>query len=293
MWTNRVAWIIVVAIGWLAGIVSSSRAAPFSVQRDVVYGTSENVELKADIYQPRDEAPCPAVVMIHGGAWLSGSKIQVAHHAMRIAKRGYVVMAINYRLAPKYTFPAQIDDCRAAVQWIRRNSQAYRVDPSRVAAYGYSAGGHLACLLGTSENKDRDALQGGQVRIGENPMESVRVQAVVAGGAPCEFRLLPDDSKFLSFWLGGTRAERPELYEAASPTTFASADDPPVFLFHGERDQLVPSSNPQFLKVALEKAGVPVEMHVVKDAGHIGAYLDAHTVEMAGAFLDRVLKTQR
>jgi acetyl esterase/lipase len=268
----------VLLLTMMASLPAVSSAASYSIDRDVVYRTCGDVKLKADIYRPRHAGLRPGVVMIHGGAWMSGSKTHVALHAMRIAKRGYVVMAIDYRLAPKHKFPAQIEDCRAAVQWLRRNAKTYRVDGARIAAYGYSAGGHLACLLGTA----------GETDPGSN--ESCRVQAVVAGGAPCEFRSIPDDSKFLSLWLGGTRSEKPDLYESACPASYVSPNDPPVFFFHGEHDKLVPASNPRVLETALKNAGVMTEMHLVKNAGHLATYLDVKSIDLAAEFLDRVLK---
>ncbi|MCA9269038.1 MAG: alpha/beta hydrolase, partial [Planctomycetales bacterium] len=210
--------------------IPSAQAAVAAVTRDVPYVDDDDVKHLADVYVPAGEGPFPAVLMIHGGAWTSGSKGHMLAHARAASSAGYTVVAINYRLAPRDIFPAQIDDCRAAVRWMRSNADKYKIDPERIAAYGYSAGGHLACLLGTSDASDKDAI-------------SCRVQCVVAGGAPCEFRRLPDDSPVFSFFLGGTPSEKPDAYRDASPTAFASADDPPVFFFHGGEDRVVPQSS--------------------------------------------------
>jgi triacylglycerol lipase len=184
------------------------------------------------------------------------------------------VVSIEYRLAPQHKFPAQIDDCRTALLWIRENAKRFRIDPTRIAGFGYSAGGHLVCLLGLLNSDD----------------ENERLQAVVAGGAPCEFRTLPETSGLLTYWLGGTRSELPEAYRDASPTTFASADDPPVFFYHGQRDRMVPNRSAKGLHQLLKDKGVRTDMYTVVDAGHIKTFFDQKSVDRAAQFLDDVLK---
>ena len=133
-------------------------------------------------------------------------------------------------------FPAQIYDCQAAVRWLRANAAKYKIDPDRIGGYGYSAGGHLVALLGALDDDD--------FREPGLPADapSARLQVVVAGGAPCDFRALPADSKRLAYWLGGTPAEKPDAYRDASPANYVTADDPPMFFFHGgaRRDRADP-----------------------------------------------------
>jgi len=255
------------------------------VHRNVPYTDTGEVKQEADIYVPPEEGPFPGVLMIHGGAWTTGSKSHMLAHARTVAEAGYTVVSINYRLAPRHKFPAQIADCKAAVRWMRTHAGKYKIDPQRIAAYGYSAGGHLACLLGTTGPNDR--LEGGEV---PDDAPATRLQCVVAGGAPCEFRTIPEGVKALAYWLGGSRAEKPEAYRRASPTNFATRDDPPVFFFHGEEDRLVPRDSPKTLQAALTARGVACEFYVVPGKGHIGAFLDRRPQERAVAFLDRVLK---
>ena len=117
----------------------------------IVYHTGETFLAKCDIYEPiatpKSDQRRPAIVMIHGGAWRSGSKFAMMRHARRLTRVGYVVMAINYRLAPKYPWPAQIDDCRAALNFLSMHANEYNVDTDRVGVYGYSAGGQMASVL--------------------------------------------------------------------------------------------------------------------------------------------------
>ena len=255
------------------------------VHRNVPYIDDGLSKHEADVYVPPGEGPFPAVLMIHGGAWTTGSKGHMLGHARTVVDAGYTVVSINYRLAPKHKFPAQLDDCKAAVRWMRTSAEKYKIDPKLIAAYGYSAGGHLACMLGMTDVDD--GLEGSDVPK-DGP--KTRVQCVIAGGAPCEFRTLPKDVTALAYWLGGSRAQKPENYKLASPTTFASRDDPPVFFFHGEKDKLVPQISPKALEASLTGHGIDCEFYVVPKKGHIGAFLDRRPSQEAVKFLDRMLK---
>ena len=257
----------------------------------VVYQTIDGAEpeqLKCDIYTPQGEGPFPAILAVHGGAWRQGTKFAMLRHAWKMAQSGYVVVSINYRHAPKHPFPAQIHDCKHAIRWMRSNAEKYKIDPERIGAFGYSAGGHLVSLLGTSDKED--GLEGPVEK--EFEKFDTRVKAVAAGGAPCEFSWLDKDSKTLSYWLGGSRDQKPETYRAASPTTFVSADDPAFFFFHGDSDLLVPASSPQALHDLLEKAGVKSEFHTAKKGGHLGTFTDIRWMEQAIVFFDKHLKDQ-
>ncbi len=257
----------------------------FETHSNLTYVDRGDKELKADVYVPTGDGPFPGVLMIHGGAWVTGAKWQMAHHAEKVATAGYTVVSINYRLAPKHKFPAQIHDCKEAVRWMRRNAKKYKIDPKRLAAYGYSAGGHLACLLGMTDQKD--GLEGSD-DVKDAP--HTRLQAVVGGGAPCNFHWLARDSKALNMFLGGSRAEKPDAYRLASPTNFVTRDDPPVFFFHGSNDLLVPISSPQMMKKRLEEVKVQTSMHTSDGKGHIAAFFDSTSIEKAIGFLDNVLK---
>ena len=138
-------------------VVAAEPHDPATLQRlrGLSYAKRDGVELFADIYMPPGEGPNPGVLMVHGGAWAAGSKWNVLFHANQLAQHGYTVAAIDYRLAPKHKFPAQLEDCRAALDWMRANADKYRIDKSRIGAYGYSAGGHLVSLLAVTDRKKR------------------------------------------------------------------------------------------------------------------------------------------
>lgn len=276
----------------LAASISAGEAAEkLVVHRDVPYVDGGNVKQHADIYIPPGEGPFPAVLMIHGGAWASGSKGHMLAHARAVVEAGYTVVSINYRLAPKHPFPAQLEDCLAALQWMRTNAKKYKIDICRIATYGYSAGGHLACLLAMSNGDHGGEFKAeGDGAGSKDEQDDTRVRCVVAGGAPCDFRNIPEDEEFFVYWLGGTRAEKPDVYQLASPVSFVSDDDPPVFFFHGEKDRVVPRRNPQILERALKDRGIKTDFYLLPGRGHIGTFLDQRPPEKAVEFLDAVLK---
>jgi acetyl esterase/lipase len=258
----------------------------YEVIRDQVYVERESGPLKTDLYVPQGDGLFPAMVVVHGGAWATGTKAQLAGVAQALAKLGYTTAAISYRLAPQDLFPAEVYDCQAAVRWLRTNAEKYKVDPDRIGGYGYSAGGHLVALLGAMDDDD--------FREPGLPADapSARLQVVVAGGAPCDFRMLPADSKRLAYWLGGTPAEKPEAYAQASPNNYVTSDDPPMFFFHGAADDIVPIRSPQRMVEHLKQANVPVQFHEIPEAGHMGAAVDHPTMLEALAFVERNLKAK-
>ena len=298
---NEMRWAILCALVYLVAGARASAGEPavaegpaattgpaIEVRASVAYRQADDATLTADIYLPAGPGEYPGVLVVHGGAWLAGSKGRMRHIATALAERGYVAVAINYRLAPKHKFPAQLDDCRAAVCWMRDNAAMLKVDPTRVAGFGYSAGAHLVTLM---------SFTAAQVGASESasPMERAawekcRLQAVVAGGTPCDFRDLPADSRSLAFWLGGTRREQEDLYRQASPMAFVTAAAPPVFLYHGEKDLLVLPHGPKALKQALDEAGVATELMIVPDEGHIGTFRHTDALSKACAFLDGHLR---
>lgn len=262
---------------------STAEARP-QVTRDLTYVRRGEQELKADVYVPEGPGPFAGVLMVHGGAWMSGNKAHMGRHAQVLVRHNYTVVSIAYRLAPKNKFPDQLEDCRDAVRWMRRHGTDYKIDRDRIGAYGYSAGGHLVSLLAVTEDGSETGADDEKI--------STRVQCVIAGGAPCDFEWLPQDSNVLAYFLGGSRQARPEVYRDASPTTFASPDDPPTFFFHGEQDTLVPRSAATALMKRLQGAGVRTEMFVVPKAGHIQTFFHAEPPKRAVAFLDSVLKPE-
>jgi acetyl esterase/lipase len=269
----------------LAAFAALAGAGEVDVTYGAAYAERDSGPLKADVYVPRGEGPFPGVLVVHGGAWRMGTRYQLAGVARLLAEHGLTAVAISYRLAPQYQFPAQIEDCKEAVRWMRAEAKKWKIDPERIGGFGYSAGAHLVSLLGTT--CPEDGLEG-VADVAAVP--STRLRAVAAGGAPCDFRPLPGDVDGLAFWLGGTPAEKPEQYRRASPAAFVTPDDPPFFFFHGETDRLVPLLSPTHMCDELRSAGVPAQLYVVPKVGHLACAMNLDAVERAVAFLEQHLK---
>lgn len=252
----------------------------------LVYHQGKNFEVKCDIYVPDGEGPFPAILCVHGGAWRSGAKWHMIRHAWRLVKADFVVVAINYRHAPKYKFPAQVYDVKAAVRWMRVNHGKYKIDPDNIGAFGYSAGGHLVALLGTT---DRDDGLEGNVPIREMKI-STRISAVMAGSAPCEFSWVDKNSRVLSYWMGDSRANVPEKYAKATALNYVTDDDPPFLFFHGENDRVVPPSTTQKMHQQLLAKGVSSERKVFSGFEHMTMFSNMDTVDLAIDFFNKNLR---
>jgi acetyl esterase/lipase len=235
---------------------------------DLVYRHDRGRTERLDVYVPTQTPPpggWPAVLAIHGGGWRGGSKRGYGQTAASLVKHGYVVVAVDYALsapgAPSW--PASLEDLRAAVRWLRRNASVYHVDPNRVAALGASAGAHLAALLATSPD--------GPARTSEIPT-SARLQAVIDFYGPTDLAALAEANEAagasLALFLGGGPRDVPDRYAAASPVRHVTRDTPPVLLIHGDADLHVPLDQSRRLAAALNAAGVPHQLTVVPGARH-------------------------
>jgi acetyl esterase/lipase len=242
-------------------------AAASSVERDVVYAARPDGHLRADIYRPVGAGPHPGVLVVHAGSWQRGDRRDMARVAERLAAGGFVAVSIDYRLAPAHPFPAALDDCRDALRWMRARADVLDIEPARIGAFGYSAGGHLVALLATTGETDE------------------RPRAVVAGGAPTDLRRLGFSPAVRRF-LGGGPDAVPQMYAAASPILHVSADDPPMLLYHGRSDWLVGIGQATAMRDALRAAGVPVAYHET-ELGHFATFFfDDEPFSAALGFLD-------
>jgi len=225
----------------------------------IPYGTP----LLMDVYYPEDgDGPWPVTVYVHGGGWVSGDKSKGAGFRLvePLRRSGYLVVSINYRLSPEHQFPAHIEDVKCAIRHLRANAGAYNLDPEHIGVFGGSAGGHLATLLGTSD--DSAGLEG----PGEYQEYSSRVGAVVDLFGPTDGTAFCIPSKIEAVF-GAVTCED-EIITAASPMTYISADDPPFLIFHGDQDDVVPINQSERLHEALMAAGVQSTFIVVENAGH-------------------------
>ncbi len=248
---------------------ATAPATAVAVLPDIVYGTGDGVELKLDLARPVSDklvgpngAPC--IVVIHGGAWRMGDKASHRSEIRRFADEGFVSATIQYRFAPDHKFPAQVEDVKAAVRFLRAHASDYGIDPDRIGAVGFSAGAHLSLMLATLDS-DQYAGQGGWSD------QSSKVQAAVSFYGPTLFTAdnMPARTEPLVLdFLGGTIADVPETYKKASPVTHVNAGDPPMLLFQGTTDELVPYTQAFEMTDAMTRHGVPGRVEMLIGAGH-------------------------
>ena len=276
----------------LGSLVADGAEPPKTTsEQDIVYTKAGSEDLKLDLARPAEgDGPFPAVVVIHGGAWRQGNKADMRPILPQFAQRGYVAISPQYRFCPKDAFPAQVYDVKAAVRWLKSNAKKFKVDPDRLGAIGFSAGGHLALLLGLTG--PADGLEG-DVSAGA---PDSRVKAVVNYFGPTDLAAkdIPDICKpWVKDFLGVSPQDRPDAAAKASPLTFVSNDDAPVLTFQGTKDSLVPYTQAIKLADAMSSAGVPgrVELILGADHGWAGAEM-ARTVNETFGFLDRYLKAE-
>jgi acetyl esterase/lipase len=249
------------------------REEDITVWTDIVYAVADGHELKLDIAVPNClKAPAPAIVDIPGGAW------RVVRNspddALFYANYGFIGVSITHRTSDIAPFPAAVHDCKTVIRWLRAHAEKYHINPDKIGVTGFSSGGHLAVLLGTS---------GGDVYLeGHGGYEdySSRVQAVVDHFGPTDFLKmndtdLPEHTDVFSpdsapsLFLGGPLREKADLARLANPITYIDPKDPPVLIGHGEKDGMVVINQSEILYEALKKAGVPTTFVRVKNAAHM------------------------
>jgi len=246
-----------------------------------------------DIYLPANtKGKIPLVIFIHGGAWLSNDKYADMGYMKKtiaeIVGSGFALASIDYRFSTEAVFPAQIQDCNRAVSYLYDNANKYGFDTNRFGVMGFSAGGHLASMLGLSKNNSIENFY----MPGTN--KSFSIKAVVDFYGPAELLLFPgnDDLKSPeSMLIGAAPLARPDLSKAASPVTYIDKNDPPFLIIHGEKDEQVSVKQSQLLSAWLNLAEVPNELHIVKGAPHYGVMFDTDEVRnKVMLFLNKQLK---
>lgn len=261
-----------------------------------------------DVLVPASETPVPAVVWIHGGGWLDGDRryppptvpVELLHGS--VLEAGLALVSIDYRHSLEAPFPAQLNDVKAAIRYVRRFAAELGIDPERIGVWGESAGGHLAALaglVGADGTEDATALEGTEgVRDGDSGVRAVvdwygvsDLARLLSHAAPPAPPGMEHPDPFTAL-LGGTQEQRPALARTASPVHYAGrAAAPPFLLIHGTADRVVPYSQSEVLTEALERAGADVTLRPVEDADHIflGAGDVTPIVAESVAFLARHL----
>ncbi|MFB9865862.1 alpha/beta hydrolase fold domain-containing protein [Vreelandella sulfidaeris] len=237
--------------------------------------------LKAHVYLPDTTTSTrrPAALVVHGGGWRNRSPDDMQGIAQKLAEQGYVAVNIEYRFAPEYRFPAQLHDLQQAMAWIHANADAWQVDTQRIVGVGYSSGAHLVSLLAVAGVEGPLAKPYGGAQS--------RLAAVLAGGLPSDL-LKFDDGPLVVDFIGGTRAEKTDAYQLASPARQLTAQAPPFFLFHGKWDQLVPVDHATDFYQALQDYNIESELYLQRWRGHIASFLLRGGAIKAGiAFLNQ------
>ncbi len=283
-----------------------AEAKPFSLpagikmEKDISYIAGGDEAQKLDLYLPEKAAdkPMPLVVHIHGGGWMGGSKFPCAVAMM--VHTGYAVASVEYRFSQKVKFPAQIQDCQAAIRWLRAHSKEYNFDTEHVGVIGGSAGGHLSALVGTAGGKKAFAM------IGGNEEQSERVQAVCDIFGPTDFSTVvqqaADDKNVKNIFefntpkdpyssLIGTKLDDKEKAEAVSPVHYVSKDNPPILILHGTHDTLVPYAQSEEFAAALKEQGVEVWLQKLPGSGHgNGGFGKPGIIKLMQNFFDKHLQ---
>ncbi|MBV5316097.1 MAG: alpha/beta hydrolase [Prolixibacteraceae bacterium] len=290
----------------LTGFLMTIQFSAFSIGKEaevfenVAYAKVSPTQVM-DIYLPEGEGPFPLVVLIHGGAFKMGDKRMETRNAEALVAKGYAAASVNYRLSGEAKFPAQIEDCKAAVRFLRANAKKYRLNPEKIGSWGASAGGNLSALLGTSSGVAE--LEGASLG---NAGVSSKVIASVDWFGPINFCTMDAEAAALGF-TGRTNGESspeslligkavqsaPELVAKANPTTYISADDAAFFIQVGSMDRNIPYSQSRNFYEALKPVigASKVSFELLEGAGHGGPqFSDSSNLAKVIAFFDKHLK---
>jgi arylsulfatase A len=274
--------------------IPRSTLASLDAKLGVIYARYGDRTLKMDIYRPKKPSgQLPAVVCIHGGGWANGNRANHGKVAQAIAAKGYVAATISYRLSGEAPFPAAINDCKAAVRFLRANAKEYGIDSNNIGAIGLSAGGHLTALLATSA--EAKELEGN----GGNADFSSKIQAAMPMGAQTDFlsqrtkeiSAIEGRGKIWRQFLGGSQTDKPATYRLASPLHHLDKNDPPCWFISGEKDDV--STHADGFRQRMKELGISSGLTVIKDAPHpfLGkqVWFD-QMVEKADEFFGKTLK---
>lgn len=266
------------------------------VTKDIIYETVDGRDLPLDLYIPAGASePLPLIIWIHGGGWRNGSKNAI-NRCAELLKHGYALASVEYRLSGEAKFPAAVEDCKAAVSYLRWKADKLGLDPERFGVWGSSAGGHLVAMLGTTN----DVLDFDTHPVTQKA--SPTVQAVCNWFGPTDFLRMNDVTGAIdhdapdspeSLFIGAPIQEHPELVQRANPISYVSPSDPPMLIMHGDDDQSVIYNQSELLIRALQKAGVESQLHRVKGGGHGFRGAEESPAELFGRvlrFFDEKLK---
>lgn len=264
-------------VAWMDRHLKSKQV---TASQDIVYRRVGESELKLDIFVPEVSENPPLIVWVHGGAWRAGNKNNPIAYPF-LTDHGFAVASIQYRFSQEAIWPAQIQDCKAAIRWLRAHASEYGYDADNIGVWGASAGGHLVAMLGTSGGKK-------EWDVGDHLDQTSDVQAVCNWFGPSNFLLMDEhaipggpivhdaaDSPE-SQLIGGSIHDNKKATLKADPATYVSKGDPPMLIMHGDQDMLVPYHQSEWLHAALQKANIPSHLERIYGAGHGGEKFRSH-----------------
>ena len=283
--------------------ISSRRPSPPKVpdtvklNADISYAETDKPSQRLDLLLParcNTEKPLPVIVYIHGGGWKGGTKEQGRNAvAPFVASGDYAGVSVEYRLSGEAIWPAQIEDCKAAIRWIKAHAKENNLDPEKIGVWGASAGGHLVAMLGVAG--DVKELEG---TLGKHLDQSSRIACVADYFGPTNLLTMGDFPSTLphnapnspeSELIGGAIQENKDKAKAASPITYVTSDDAPTFIAHGTADPLVPYNQTETFAVALKQANVPVYVQTITEGKH-GGFEGPKLNTRLRAFFDKYLR---
>ncbi len=260
---------------------------------DLEFGAVDGISLKLDLHLPDNPKDAPLLVWIHGGAWRRGSKSSVPLKSM-VDEKGWAIASVDYRLSPVAKFPAQVHDIKAAIRYLRGKGEEYGYKSENIAIAGASAGGHLAALVGVSNNVEE--LEG---NIGDYLDQSSSVQATVSlYGASNLTTILKQSTPHglrvrkpaLDLFIGGQPEEVEETAKLASPVFHVDAEDPPLLMIHGDQDPQMPISQSHELHGKFKELGLTVHFEVIHGGAHGGPrFYDQNRTQQIDTFLRKRL----
>ncbi|QDU75842.1 Arylsulfatase [Bremerella volcania] len=249
--------------------IPAQSLASLHSKMNVTYARYGDRTLEMDLYRPKSSwGNLPAIVCIHGGGWAKGNRAGHEKVAQALAARGYVTATISYRLSGEAPFPAAIEDCKAAVRFLRANAGELGIDSGKIGAIGLSAGGHLVALLATSSDVEELEGEGGHGEF------SSAIQAAVPMGAQTDFLSnrtndiseMEDRGQIWRQFLGGTQEEKVDTYRLASPLHHLDAQDPPCWFIAGENDDASTHADP--FRKRMKELGIPTGLTIISNAPH-------------------------
>lgn len=258
-----------------------------AAKENIVYKTIAGRLLHLDIFYPLSRARTyPGVILIHGGGWRSGNRSQTVPIAKQLAAKGYVTVAVEYRLSLEAKYPASVQDLKTAIQWMRANASTYRLDEKKIASMGFSSGGQLAALLGTTNGIKKLEDEGLDKKFSSDVQAVIDVDGILAFKHPESA-----EGAVAAFWLGGSYEEKPEIWKEASPLTNVTKNTGPVLFinsslprFHAGRDDMIKK---------LDSLAIYSEVHTFPNTPHPFWFFNPWfepTVKFSADFLDKVFR---